>query len=64
MKMLKNTAKTAAKLKIRIMRELEYLGDVLQCLALITIIDEICYVKLANKKDLIKSIYLRRNDCR
>ncbi len=56
MTMLKKLVGTTGKLKSRVVREFEYRSDVLQCLVLITIIDEFCYVKLTNKRDLMRSI--------
>ncbi len=61
MTMLKKLVGTTGKLKSRIVREFEYLSDVLQCLVLITIIDEFCYVKLTNKRDLMRSILTRKH---
>jgi hypothetical protein len=58
--MLKKLTGTAGRLKSGVVRKIEYLRDVLECLLLITIIDEFCYVKLTNKRDLMKSIILRR----
>jgi len=60
MEMLNRLVGAAGKLKSRIARELEYLTDVIQCLVLIAIIDEFCYVKLTNKRDLLRSVLSRR----
>ena len=60
MTMLKKLAGTAGKLKSGLKRKFEYLNHVLQALIFITIIDEFCYVKLSNKRELMKSIISRR----
>ena len=60
MEMLNRLVGAAGKLKSRIACELEYLTDVIQCLVLIAIIDEFCYVKLTNKRDLVRSVLSRR----
>jgi hypothetical protein len=61
MTMLKKLAGTTGKLKSKIKREFEYLSHVLQGLLFIIIIDEFCYVKLTNKRELVRSIISRRN---
>lgn len=61
MTMLKKLAGAAGKLKSRIKRELEYLSHVFQGLLFITIFDEFCYVKLTNKRELIRSIISKRH---
>jgi len=60
MTMLKKLAGAAGILKSRLKREFEYLGHVFQGLLFITIFDEFCYVKLTNKRELMKSIISRR----
>ncbi len=62
MKMLRKTAEAAVSLKLEILKKIDQLSDILQFLVLITIIDEFCYVKLTNKKDLMRSIIVRRNN--
>jgi len=59
--MLKKLVGATGKLKSRIKRAFEYLGDVFQCLLFITIIDEFCYVKLTNKRELMRSILTRKH---
>jgi hypothetical protein len=59
MTMLKKLVGTAGKLKSGLKREFEYLSHVLQALIFITIIDEFCYVKLSNKRELMRSIISR-----
>jgi hypothetical protein len=44
----------------RILNKIDNLADVFQGLLLIAIIDEFCYVKLTNKRDLIRSILTKR----
>jgi len=61
MRMLKKLAGVAAKLKSRLRREYEYLGHVLQSLIFITIFDEICYVKLIDKRELMRSVLSRKH---
>jgi hypothetical protein len=61
MTMLKKLVGATGKLKSRIVRKLEHLLEVLQCLLFITIIDEFCFVKLTNKRELMKSIISRRH---
>ena len=53
-------AKVIKGLIARILNKLDNLADVLQGLLLITIIDEFCYVKLTNKRDLIRFILTKR----
>jgi hypothetical protein len=60
MEMVNRLVGAAGKLKARIAREWEYLTDVIQCLVLIVVIDEFCYVKLTNKRDLLRSVLSRR----
>ena len=59
MTMLKKLVGAAGKLKLGLKREFEYLSHVLQALIFITIIDEFCYVKLSNKRELMRSIISR-----
>jgi len=59
MTMLKKLIETAGKRKSGLKRELEYLSHFLQGLIFI-IIDEFCYVKLTNKRELMRSIISRR----
>jgi len=61
MTMLKKLGRAIGKLKSRIKREFEYLSHVFQGLIFITILDEFCYVKLTNKRELMKSIISRRH---
>jgi hypothetical protein len=61
MTMLKKLAGATGKLKSRLRREFEYLSHVLQSLIFITILDEFCYVKLTNKRKLLRSIISRRH---
>jgi len=61
MTMLKKLGRAIGKLKSRIKREFEYLSHVFQGLIFITILDEFCYVKLTNKRELMKSIVSRRH---
>ena len=61
MTMLKKLGSAIGKLKSRIKREFEYLSHVFQGLIFITILDEFCYVKLTNKRELMKSIISRRH---
>jgi hypothetical protein len=56
----KNLAVATEKLKSILGREFEYLVNVFQCLVLISFIDELCYVKLTNKRDLLRSILTRK----
>ena len=60
MTMLKKLTGVAGKLKSGIKGEFEYLSHVFQGLLFITIFDEFCYVKLTNKRELMKSIISRR----
>jgi len=62
MTLLKKLAGATGKLKSRLKREFEYLSHVLQGLILITIIAEFCYVKLTDKRELVKSIISRKYD--
>jgi len=62
MTMLKKLAGAAGTLKSRVTREFEYLSHVLQGLIFITIIDEFCYVKLTNKRELMRSIMSRKHN--
>jgi hypothetical protein len=61
MTMLKKLAGVTVKLKSRIRGEFEYLNNVIQGLIFILIIDEFCYVKLTNKRELMRSIISRRH---
>ena len=61
MTMLKKLGRAIGKLKSRIKREFEYLSHVFRGLIFITILDEFCYVKLTNKRELMKSIVSRRH---
>jgi hypothetical protein len=61
MTMLKKLGRAIGKLQSRIKREFEYLSHVFQGLIFITILDEFCYVKLTNKRELMKSIISRRH---
>ena len=61
MTMLNKLVGATEKLKSKIIRKLECLFDVFQCLLLITIIDEFCFVKLTNKRELMRSIISRRH---
>jgi len=60
MTVLKKLAGATGLLKSRLKREFEYLSHVFQGLLFITIFDEFCYVKLTNKRELMKSIISRR----
>jgi hypothetical protein len=61
MTMLKKLAGATGKLKSRLKREFEYLSQVLQGFIFIIILDEFCYVKLTNKRKLLRSIISRRH---
>jgi len=58
----RNCRETEIKTKkgARLKREFEYLSHVLQGLIFITIMDEFCYVKLTNKRELMRSIISRK----
>lgn len=60
MTILKKLTGATRTLKSRIKREFEYLSHVFQGLLFIIIIDEFCYVKLTNKRELVRSIISRR----
>ena len=60
MTMLKKLVESTGILKSRLKREFEYLSHVFQGLLFITIFDEFCYVKLINKRELMKLIISRR----
>ena len=61
METLKKMVAAVRKLKSIAIREIEYMMGVLQCLVLITIIDEFCYVKLTNKREWVKFILARKD---
>jgi len=62
MTMLKKLGRAIGKLKSRIKREFEYLSHVFQGLIFITVLDEFCYVKLTNKRELMRLIISRRHN--
>jgi hypothetical protein len=54
--MLKKMFGATEKMKSKIVSKLEHLLDIFQCLVLIMIIDEFCYVKLTNKREIMRSV--------
>ena len=60
MTLLNKLAGGMRKLDSGIVRKLDYLLDIFQSLILISIIDEFCDVKLADKRDLMRSIITRK----
>jgi hypothetical protein len=62
MTILKKLIGATGSLKSRMAREFEYLGHVLQGLLFITIVDEFCFVKLTDKRQLMKLIITRKHN--